>query len=264
MGHVRLGTLPRSKAWKEVVGLITAGADVGQIANATIRAADKAFSFVLNDAGFTEAVWLMTQLAIAGKKDAEDFNKQLQAAGVNLPENTSLPDIAAAVTDAMDRKLEANGSNSDLGEMSQRALVGALVDHISPKLPTLFTPEAADVKAALASLGKKREFGELSRSFFAKLTNESMNYFLSKTLATHLGEGQRFATMNEMGQFESALKTHCREASLIVEQFSADWFSKHKYEEGGDISRESTNGFASYALKKMKDELKEGARVDAG
>lgn len=64
-----------------------------------------------------------------------------------------------------------------------------------------------------------------------------MNYFLSKTLATHLGEGQRFATMNEMGQFEKALNTHCIEASLIVEQFSADWFSKHRYEEGGDISR---------------------------
>lgn len=96
-----------------------------------------------------------------------------------MPENTSLPDIAAAITDAMDKKLEANGSNSDLGEMSQRALVGALVEHISPKLPTLFTPEADDVKAALASLGKKREFGELSRSFFAKLTNESMNYFLN-------------------------------------------------------------------------------------
>ena len=59
MGHVRLGSLPRSRAWKEVVGLITAGADVSQIANATIRAADKAFTFVLNDEGFTEAVWLI-------------------------------------------------------------------------------------------------------------------------------------------------------------------------------------------------------------
>ena len=233
MGHVRLGSLPRSRAWKEVVGLITAGADVSQIANATIRAADKAFTFVLNDEGFTEAVWLMTQLAIAAKKET------------------------------LDNKLESNGGRSDLGEMSQRALVGALVEHISPKLPSLFAPGPDDVRAALAALGKKREFGELSRTFFAKLTNESMNYFLSKTLATHLGEGQRFATMNEMGQFEKALNTHCKEASLIVEQFSADWFSKHRYEEGGDISRESSNGFASYALKKMKDELKEGARADA-
>ena len=261
MGHIKLGTLPRTRAWKEVVGLITAGADVSQIANATIRAADKAFSFVLSNEGFTEAVWLMTQLAIAAKKD--NFNDHLQSVGINLPQDTSLPDVAAAVAEAMDRKLDSNGSRSDLGEMSQRALVGALVEHIAPKLPSLFTPETRDVQAALASLGKKREFGALSRTFFAKLTNESMNYFLSKTLATHLGEGQRFATMNEMGQFEKALTTHCKEASLIVEQFSADWFSKHKYEEGGDISRESSNGFASYALKKMKDELKEGARADA-
>jgi hypothetical protein len=244
-----------------VVGLITAGADVSQIANATIRAADKAFSFVLNDEGFTEAVWLMTQLAIAAKKD--NFNDHLQSVGINLPQDTSLPDVAAAVAEAMDRKLESNGSRSDLGEMSQRALVGALVEHISPKLPSLFAPDASDVQAALASLGKKREFGELSRTFFAKLTNDSMNYFLTKTLATHLGEGQRFTTMNEVGQFEKALTTHCKEASLIVEQFSADWFSKHKYEEGGDISRESSNGFASDARKKMKDELKEGARTNA-
>lgn len=262
MGHVRLGTLPRSRAWKEVVGLITAGADVSQIANATIRAADKAFSFVLNDEGYTEAVWLMTQLAIAAKKD--NFSEHLQSVGINLPHDTSLPDVAAAVTEALDRKLESNGGrSSDLAEISQRALVGALVEHISPKLPSLFTPGPDDVRGALGALGKKREFGELSQTFFSKLTNESMNYFLSKTLATHLGEGQRFATMNEMNQFEKALETHCREASLIVKQFSADWFSKHRYEEGDDISRESSNGFASYALKKMKDELKEGARADA-
>ena len=261
MGHVRLGSLPRSRAWKEVVGLITAGADVSQIANATIRAADKAFSFVLNDEGYTEAVWLMTQLAIAAKKD--NFEEHLSAQGVRLSQETSLPDLTAAISEALDNKRELSGKRGDLGEISQRALVGALVEHISPKLPSLFTPDANDVRAALGELGKKREFGELSRTFFSKLANESMNYFLSKTLATHLGEGQRFATMNEMNQFEKALNTHCHEASVIVQQFSGDWFSKHKYEEGGDISRESTNGFASYALKKMKDELKEGARADA-
>ena len=115
MGHVRLGSLPRSRAWKEVVGLITAGADVSQIANATIRAADKAFTFVLNDEGFTEAVWLMTQLAIAAKK--ENLGEHLQSLGVNLPQDTSLPDLAAAVSEALDNKLESNGGRSDLGEM---------------------------------------------------------------------------------------------------------------------------------------------------
>ena len=90
-----------------------------------------------------------------------------------------------------------------------------------------------------------------------------MNYFLSQTLATNLGEGQRFPTMNQMAQFEEALSTHCREASMIVEQFSREWFSKHRYQEGADISRDSVRGFASWALKKMKDELKAGAKADA-
>ena len=114
MGHVRLGRLPRSKAWKDVVGLITAGADASQIANATIRAADKAFSFVLNDRGFTEAVWLMTQLAIAA--DQDNFHGHLQSQGVSLAPDTSLPDLAAAISEALDRTLEASGAQSDLGE----------------------------------------------------------------------------------------------------------------------------------------------------
>ena len=75
----------------------------------------------------------MTQLAIAAKK--ENLGEHLQSLGVNLPQDTSLPDLAAAVSEALDNKLESNGGRSDLGEMSQRALVGALVEHISPKLP---------------------------------------------------------------------------------------------------------------------------------
>jgi len=119
-----------------------------------------------------------------------------------------------------------------------------------------------DTQLALAEFRKPNEFGQLSRAFYARLTNECMNYFLSQTLATNLGAGQRFPTMNQMAQFEEALATHCREASAIVEQFSNEWFSKHRYEEQGNISRESVRGFASWALKKIKDELKAGARAD--
>ena len=108
MGHVRLGTLPRSRAWKEVVGLITAGADVSQIANATIRAADKAFSFVLNDEGYTEAVWLMTQLAIAAKKDnfSEHLAVRRRQPASGYISSRSLPPPSS---EALDQKLESNG-----------------------------------------------------------------------------------------------------------------------------------------------------------
>jgi hypothetical protein len=90
-----------------------------------------------------------------------------------------------------------------------------------------------------------------------------MDYFLSQTLSSQVGEGQRFASMNEKAQFEQALATHCREASKIVEEYSGGWFSKRMYEENGNISRKSVKGFAAYGMKKMTDELKAGAKHDA-
>lgn len=263
MGHVRLGQLPRTRKWRDVVELIAAGADVPQVANATIKAADDAFTFVNDDSGYNQAVWLMTQLGLAAKQ--ENPLEHLRAQGVNIPDSTSLPGVVAAFTEALDNHAANNGGHSDLGELAQRALVDAVIHRMEPKLQqqSLFNMQVNDTQQALTEFGKQKEFGQLSRDFYSRLTTECMNYFLSQTLATNLGEGQRFPTTNQMAQFEEALSTHCREASTIVEQFSGDWFSKHRYEEGGDISRDSVRGFASWALKKMKDELKAGAKADA-
>ncbi len=261
MGHVRLGVLPRTKAWKEVVELIAAGADVSQIANATITAAEKAFSFVMDDVGYTEAVWLMTQMAIAAKKP--DIHQHLAQAGIHLPSDPSLIDVTTAITEALDRRVEGNGQRSDLGGIANRAIVGAVNDVLAPKLHSLFSSDSDTMRAALADLGKPKKFGEFSRRFFARLTNEGLQYFLTKVVNTQLGDGMRFATMNQSAQFNAALETHTREASVIVEQFSNEWFSKNRFQEGGDISRKTSNKFAGYALKKMKDELKAGARSNA-
>lgn len=93
------------------------------------------------------------------------------------------------------------------------------------------------MRAALSTLGKQKEFGELFAELLARLANESLQYFLSKNLNTNLGEGMRFATMNQKAQFDSALTMHTREASLIVETFSAGWFSKHRFEESGVVKK---------------------------
>lgn len=259
MGHIRLGTLPRTKAWRDVVRLIVTGADVGQVAYATITAAESAFSFVLNDKGFTEAAWLLTQLGIAAKKP--DILAHLRTVGLSMPADATLADLTSAISEALDRRAYSSIERGDLGELANRALIGAVSDVMSNKVATLFY-DPDTLKAGLASLGKEAEFGHLSRRFFARLTFESLNYFLSKTLHTHVGEGMHFTTQNQVAQFVSALETHCREASLIVEDYSADWFSKHRYRGNGDIPRKESDGFASFALKKITDELRVGACVN--
>ncbi len=164
----------------------------------------------------------------------------------------------------MDGAAYQKGKHSDIGDLAHRALVDAVITRMELKLEqkSLFNMKADDTKRALSDFSKEREFSQLSREFYSRLTRECMQYFLSRTLATHLGNGQRFATTNQMSQFEEAMATHCREASVIVEQFSGEWFSKHRYEEEGAISRESVQGFASWALKKINDELKAGVKTD--
>jgi hypothetical protein len=69
MGHVRLGILPKTLTWKNVIELIANEADVDEIAAATFEAADAAFATIQNDKGFLETVELMKELAVAAKSD---------------------------------------------------------------------------------------------------------------------------------------------------------------------------------------------------
>jgi hypothetical protein len=58
------------------------------------------------------------------------------------------------------------------------------------------------------------------------------------------------------------LKPIAKEAARIVEEFSGGWFSKKNRETGGAITREDIAAFTGYAMKKLTDELKQGARSD--
>lgn len=63
MGHVRLGNLPRTRKWQQVIALIEGGAGTAQIVNATITAAEQGFTLAAEDKGLVETIWLLTQLA---------------------------------------------------------------------------------------------------------------------------------------------------------------------------------------------------------
>jgi hypothetical protein len=122
------------------------------------------------------------------------------------------------------------------------------------------TPE--DVQQAFSKLATNKQFSVFAKDFFARFTNKCMNYFLSRALSHHVGEGRRFTTLSQQAEFTRALETHCREAARIVEEFSGAWFSKKNWETGGAIMREDIADFTSYAMKKLVDELKQGERSD--
>lgn len=259
MGHVRLGTLPQTLAWKEVIRFIVDGEDVLKIAEAAHKAADKAFARMAGDKGFTEAVWLLTQLGIAAK--SQNAAAHLESVGIRLSKHTSIAEVAVAIRAAVDQQMVKSGETSDIGNIASNALVSAVTTHLDRQLGGLFEAASVEVHAALCEIGKPKQFGELSRTFFAKLSSESLKYFLDKTIDTHIGQGQRFQTRSESRQFRNALSQHSDEAAKIVETFASDWFSKNRHSGGGEISRDRTQGFGWHAMQKIRDEMKIRAKA---
>ncbi|MCK9502389.1 MAG: hypothetical protein M0Q52_11220 [Lascolabacillus sp.] len=259
MGHIRLGNLPRTQKWQQVVALIEGGAGTAQIANATITAAEQGFKLAAADKGLVETIWLLTQLPLAARSD--NFGQALQSAGLEVSDAPGLMEVVGAFSDAIDKKLTNNGGRTDLGEMAQMAASETITQIIGSRTQSLFGTNSDDVKNAFSKLATNRQFSIFARDFFARLTNRCLDYFVSKAVSHHVGEGKRFRTLAQQGEFTKALGTHSREASKIIEEFSGGWFSKTNWEKKG-ISRKDAAGFAHVAIKKIVAELKEGAQTD--
>lgn len=260
MGHIRLGSLPRTRKWGEVVGLIAGGAGTAQVANATINAAEQGLGFAVKDKGLIETIWLLTQLPVAAR--SQDFAAALRECGVSVSDSPSLPEIVAAVSEAIDGKMPDNRGRTDLGEMAQMAAAETITDVIGGRSHGLFGTAAEDIQREFSKLATNKQFSIFAKDFFARFTTKCLDYFVSRALSHHLGEGRRFTTLAEQSEFSKALKTHCREASKIVEEFSGGWFSKTNWETKGEISRKDIAAFTSYAMTKLVSELKQGAGSD--
>jgi len=259
MGHVRLGILPRTRKWRQVVALIEGGAGTAQLANATITAAERGLRRAAEDKGLVETIWLLTQLPLAAR--TQDFAGALRAAGLRVSDSPSLMEVVGALSDAVDLRLANNGGRTDLGEMAQMAAAETIAKEIGGRTQSLFGTTPDDVQRAFAQIATNKQFSGFARQFFARLTNRCLDYFLSRAMAHHVGEGKRFTTLAQQGEFSKALQTHCREAAKIVEVFSGGWFSKTNWENTG-IPRDKAAGFAHAAMGKIISELREGARSD--
>jgi hypothetical protein len=96
MGHVRLGVLPRSRKWTEVVELLRSDAADLDVASASARAAESALAEASRDPVFAECVWLLTNLPLAARDP--DHLERLKDLGVAADHPPTLLELTANVS----------------------------------------------------------------------------------------------------------------------------------------------------------------------
>ena len=260
MGHIRLGALPQSRKWRQVVDLLQVDAGVEKIAAAAADAAETSLQGAANDPAFLHAFWLLTQIPLAAR--GPTFAEDLHRLDLRVADHPSLMAIVAAFSDAVDRHARDRGGRTDLGEMAQMAAVEGLMATVGPTLPSLFDPGPGEVQRAIGHLASGDRFSALARAFFARLTERSLDYYLSRELANHIGPHERFADDGDRAEFDAALARHCREAARIVEVFAGGWYGKNVYQ-GDGLTPEAVRRFAPVALKKIRAELRKRRDAEA-
>jgi hypothetical protein len=262
MGHTRLGTIPKSRKWSEVVTELArfgSGAATDQrrlqqgiatIARTSIEAASGALKRAVDDIGLRYTFYLLTQVTLSARQ--ENWVEALEGNGIKLSESSSVFDLTSELQAAVDRYISASSRASDVSEMAQSAAGEAIAALASSESVTLFGSGRDELRNAIRALSTKKGFSELGQVFFGRFVARLLNFYLSRVTASQLGSGE-FRQVGEISSFNKALQTHCEESARIVRDFCGEWYSKTEFLRGIDF--ENASAFVAVALKKLRSEL---------
>jgi len=262
VGHTRLGKLPTTRKWNELVEQVAgthlssnvadaAAFDVNAIAAQTLDASRTALAKVARDSGVRYTFYLLTQVALASR--TSNWEDTLARHGIHLTSSSTVFDLTVEVQGAIDQYLRRNPTGAtDLSEMAQQSAGEALLSLAGARTASLFTGSSTDARNAIRSLSTKTGFGKLGQRFFGRFVARFLNFYLSRATAATLGS-RRMQDLGDIGQFNKALQVHCDQSARIVRDFCGEWYSKTEYQKGIDLGNASK--FLAVAVKKLRSEL---------
>ena len=253
MGHERVGALPHSKRWRDVVDQLSASSgtqqEVAELATATLHNVRLQFRKLHTDDGVVAAFQFLLALAksaSSGGLPAESF-----APSINLDERPSTLRLVAELRSWV----EAQNGSREYADIASKASADAIAIWSAQQniQPTLFASNL-DSREIWQRADNGAGFCEVSRLFFSKFTERYLNYFLEREASGSM------ASVADRDRLASHLREHVDdvskfafETSRITQSFAAGWFNNHARE--GVPSKDESAGFLSIAFGKMREEL---------
>lgn len=259
MGHTRLGKIPTTRKWREVVGIFTAAKSaeltpdaplVSELAASTLRASKEALREGVKDGGLAYVFYLLTQIALSVRR--QDASEALRSLGLQLSHNSSHFDFTVELHRVIDKHFRESIRRSDVGEMAQLAAGETLTNFFRSQPRDLFTSSQDQLFRDLRSLGTQTTFGAVARTFFSNFMSRMLGFYLSKFVLPG-GRQKVIDSANDLTKFNEALKQHAHQRAAIIHEFAEKWFSKTEFEQG--IEPNNTRRFVAYACKKLEDEF---------
>lgn len=129
MGHLRLGRLPKTLRWREVVDFLDASPqDVAGVAAATVAAAERRLRTLANDPSLSYCFWLLTRIAWASRSDR--FRAELSDLKIDLSTDESVLTFISKVTDRVREELSQHAESGPFSELASPALRRTLTETV--------------------------------------------------------------------------------------------------------------------------------------
>jgi hypothetical protein len=254
MGHERIGYLPKTKRWRDIVNNIgnfsSTNDNINNISIQTIKNVRNRFEYIKQDSGVIAAFKYLIILSNSGKlKDPSQF---FEDNDIIINKDYDLIDLANSISSYISK----NKESSEYSTIAIQSLIDTVSkwyqNHAVQKLIYFDSSDSSNEIWKKASSGNG--FCELSRLFFAKFTERYMKYFLEREAAYKIDNlFDRTLFNNKLNQHVDDITKHAFETSKITQSFAAGWYNKNC---SSDLpSDESIKGFISFSFQKINSEL---------
>jgi len=254
MGHERLGTLPKTQRWQQVVEQIAkpslSDEDVSNITSQTIKNISSRLRYIQIEPSVQTAFKFLVSLSVASRSPKP--RETLSSHDIEVPAAISLLSLAKAV-----RTQVAGRRNSlEYGEIAQNAAVDAIATWYEKNRDRqigLFEP-SDDPFQVWRKAGSGAGFCELARLFFTNFTERYLNYFLEREASARLQSFyQRDQFQKKIREHVDIVSKHAFETAKITQSFAAGCFNKHAAQ--GIPTDDEIQDFLFVAFGKIREEL---------
>jgi hypothetical protein len=243
MGHERIGMLPKTRRWRAIIAEVAANdaESTFQITNHTLDALGRRYNDLASDQNVEQAFAFLVDLARSAHQPNTD--------ALNRKTPLALVSNLAETLKGLEGSLETR-------ELVQRAAADALAlwyreNHT--RQSDLFESESH--ANPWQGLGTGTGFCELSRLYFARLTERYLNYFLDREASAVL------PNLSARTEFQRKLHEHVAdvsrlsfESAKITQSYAAGWFNKHAI--AAPPTTAQKRKFLSYAFHKLRQEFR--------
>lgn len=253
MGHERVGALPRTERWNNLVEVLAessgTSADAAVLADNTLKNVRSQFGRLAFDDGVVAAFQFLIALAKSSSAPVAGtapFGPQLQ-----LAPDTSILSLVSQ----LHSWVKAQDGSREYADLATKAAADAIVLWASDQStqPSLFA-DGINTTEIWNRADNASGFCELARLFFARFTRRYLGYFLDREASnqvTNIDSRDQLAT--ELSQHVDRVSTFAFETSRITQSFAAGWFNNHARD--SIPTKEESRGFLRVAFGKLREEL---------